>query len=269
MTAFTSCLYSGTVVHKRLAPQRHAFAYKVFSLCLDVDEIDRLDRETRLFSHNRFNLLGFSDRDYAAGDGATVADQARRTLCDAGLGAFGVQISLLTYPRVLGYVFNPLSVYFCRDGGGALGAIIYEVTNTLRERVSYVLPVDAEKRLHAGPIGQACAKQMYVSPFTAMNAAYGFHVIPPADRVVVGVDLRENGRPVLKTHFSGERLPFSDRTIARLALTRPLLTFKVIAAIHAEAARLWMKGVGLADRRPSPAYAVSIADGPTREPRHV
>ena len=268
MTALASRIFAGTVVHKRLVPRPHAFAYRVFALCLDVDEIDRLDREMRLFSRGRFNVIGFVDRDYAAGDGATVASHARRVLDDAGLGTFGVRISLLSYPRILGYVFNPLSVYFCRDGDGRLGAIVYEVTNTFRERRSYVIPVgDNEGCGEAGDVvAQSCDKAMAVSPFTSGDAEYGFHVLPPQDRVVVGVAVRQGGRPVLKTHFSGTCLPFTDTQIARLMVSHPLLTLKVVAAIHLEAAKLWWKGVPLVPRQAAPSYAVSVV---TRRPRDI
>lgn len=268
MTALRSAIYAGTVTHKRLVPRQHAFTYRVFALALDVDEIDLLDRDTRLFSRGRFNLLSFHDRDYAAGDGARVADYARRLVSTSGLAQFTARITLVSYPRVLGYAFNPLSVYFCRDADGTLGAVVYEVTNTFRERRSYVIPVG-----DTGPAGavlvQRCAKQMYVSPFTAPEATYGFHIVPPAERIVVGVDLREGEQPVLKTHFSGERLELDDRTIAGLMLSHPLLTLKVIGGIHLEAARLWLKGVPLAARHASPRYTVSVVNAPSREAPHA
>jgi uncharacterized protein len=184
MTDFASGIYVGRVVHKRLTPRPHAFAYKVFSLALDVDEIDHIAGALRLFDRNRLGLVSFHDRDHGRGDGRSVAEHIRSTLTDAGLGSAGARVVLLCYPRLLGFVFNPLSVYFCHHRSGELGAIVYEVSNTFRERTSYVIPVG-----HAqdGAVHHVCAKQMHVSPFTPPDACYSFHVAPPGDGVVVGV----------------------------------------------------------------------------------
>ncbi len=258
MTTFRSCAFVGNVVHKRLMPRRHAFTYRVFALCLDVDELDRLSGSLRLFSHNRWNLLSFHDADHAAGTGEPVGAHAREVLRSSGLGAFGARIELVCYPRLLGYVFNPLSVYFGYDVHDRLGAIIYEVSNTLKERKSYVIPVASSPE--DGVVAQACDKAMYVSPFTASEAGYSFRVVPPADQILVGVDLREQGQAVLKTYFKGSRLALSDKALAGLLLRYPLMTFKVIAAIHIEALRLWMKGVPLKPYHASPRYSFTKID---------
>lgn len=270
MSAFRSCAYVGTVVHKRLAPRRHAFSYRVFALCLDVDEIDRLAADLRLFSRGRWNLMSFHDGDHAAGTDEPVGAHVRGALREAGLERFGSNVQLVCYPRLLGYVFNPLSVYFARDPSGRLGAVVYEVTNTLAERRSYVIPVAETDGGDERIVTQRCAKQLYVSPFTTMDgASYGFHVVPPGERLVIGVDLREQGRPVLKTHFRGERLALSDRAIAGLMLRYPLMTLKVIGAIHVEAARLWLKGVPVQAYAPSPSYAVTTVSTPPRVAKHA
>lgn len=266
MTAFASSIYTGTVVHKRLAPKPHAFAYRVFALCLDVDEIDRLDRELRLFSRGRWNLLGFRDADLGEPGAEPVGVKARRLLEQSGLGRFGARIELVCYPRVLGYVFNPLSVYFCRDANGRIGAIVYEVTNTFGERRSYVIP--ATETL-GSVVTQSCGKAMYVSPFTAAEGTYGFHVVPPGESVVIGITFREAGRPVLKTHFRGLRRPLTDRAIASRLAATPLMTLKVMGGIHVEAARLWAKGIPLGQRHVSPAYAVTVVEPSSREARHA
>lgn len=262
MNALASCLYEGTVVHKRLTPRQHGFSYRVFALCLDVDEIDLLDQRLRLFCRNRFNLLCFRDGDLGASGTEPVSDKARRLLDQCGLGSFGVRIELLCYPRLLGYVFNPLSVYFCRDAEGVVGAIIYEVSNTFGERKSYVIPA----RDGSGAISQACAKEMYVSPFTGASGDYGFHGTLPSDNVVVGVNFREAGQPVLKTHFRGERRPLTDRAIALAVARHPLMTLKVMGAIHFEALRLWAKGIPLVERHSSPAYSFTIVNRLQRTP---
>ncbi len=265
MSGLTSCLYEGTVVHKRLTPRQHAFGYRVFALCLDVDEIDEVGRRLRFFSRNRRNLLGFRDSDFGAAGEEPVALKARRLLDRCGFGSCGARIEIVCYPRLVGYVFNPLSVYFCHDSSGEVGAVIYEVTNTFGERKSYVIPTDEG----GATITQQCTKEMYVSPFTGASGQYGFHGIAPSDRVVIGVNFREEGRPVLKTHFSGVRRPLTDSVIARVVARHPLMTLKVMAAIHYEALRLWAKGVPLVTRHISPAYSFTIVDRPTRKSNHA
>ena len=259
MSEVRSAIYEGEVVHKRLTPRRHAFSYRVFSFCLDVDEIDALDASLSHFSRNQFNLVSFWDADVGEPGPEPVAVKARRLLARSGLSGYGARIQLVCYPRLLGYVFNPLSVYFCREADGTLGAVIYEVTNTFKERKAYVI--------RPGNGAQGCRKEMYVSPFTARAGSYGFHTLPPDDRVILGVNFREDGRPVLRTHFRGDRRPLDDQTIRRLMITHPLMTAKVIGAIHYEAARLWWKGVPLVARHSSPAYSFTLADEPTHDAR--
>ena len=265
MSTINSCLYEGMVVHKRLFPKQHGFAYRVFVLCLDVDEIDSLDASLRLFSRNRRNVMEFCDEDLSEPGKLPVADKARHILRDAGLSHYAARIDLVCYPRLFGYVFNPLSVYFCRDEAGTIGAVIYEVTNTVGERKSYVIPTGGR----ADTLTQTCAKELYVSPFTAPSGSYGFHAVPPCDRLVIGVNFREQGRPVLKTHFSGQRRPLSDAAIARVTLTHPLMTMKVIVAIHLEAAKLWAKGIPIAPRHTSPPYSFTLVNESEKDTRHA
>jgi hypothetical protein len=263
MTSFRSGLYPGVVAHKRLMPRRHAFSYRVFALCLDVDEIDRLHSSLHLFSRNAMNVLSFWDRDFGRSSDRSVAEKARQLLADAGMEKYGRRIELVCYPRVLGYVFNPLSVYFCRNDAGDLGAIIYEVTNTFGERRAYLIEVPDPR----GPIAQACSKELYVSPFTAASGSYSFHVRPPAKDVVVGVAFRDSQGPVIKTHFRAERTELCDRAILRQLVGNPAMTLKVIGAIHYEAARLWLKGVPLKTRYTSDTYAATIVKCELRDMR--
>lgn len=262
MSDLRSSLYLGTVVHKRLAPRQHGFSYRVFSVCLDVDEIDLLHRQLFLFSRNRWNILGIFDRDLGDATATSVGDKARRLLADAGLEGFGHRIELVCYPRVLGYVFNPLSVYFCRNEAGAIGAMIYEVTNTFHERRAYLIEVGDGA---TGTIAQTCTKELYVSPFTSPTGSYSFHVRPPGNDIVVGVAFREGNRAVLKTHFRGERVALNDKSIARLLTGNPMMTLKIIGAIHFEAARLWAKGVPIERRFASERYASTIVRPRLRE----
>ncbi len=250
-------LYTGDVVHKRLRPRVHALRYRVFSMLLDVDRIDEVAAGLRFFSRNCFNLLSFYDRDHGLGDGTSVADQARSVLAKAGISCQGGRILLLAYPRVFGYVFNPLSVYYAFDAAGQLAALIYEVNNTFGQRTSYVVRAGApDGRVFA----HAARKQMSVSPFAEQSGRYSFRVTVPGDTLLLAVLLRDTEGPLIKTHFKAEARPLSDGVIARLLLGLPVMTVKVMAAIHYEAAKLWWKGVPLAKWQRSPAYSVSTAE---------
>lgn len=237
-----SCLYAGRVVHRRLSPKPHGLSYRVYAALLDLSELDLLGRRLRFFSRRRFNLISFHDSDHGAGSSASIEDHARALLRRAGLEAASGRISLLCYPRVLGYAFNPLSAYFCYARDGALAATIYEVTNTLGERCSYVLPVSSAA---SGTLFQRCEKEMIVSPFNPLAGEYSFHVRPPAEQVTLGVLYREASAPVMRAHFHGDRVPMTDANILRVTASVPLMTTKIIAGIHYEAMRLWLKGVPL------------------------
>ncbi len=245
-------LCRGSVGHKRLRPRRHALAYDVCAVLVDVDRLEAVAAGSRWFAHNRFNLFALYDRDYGVGDGTPLAAHTRQRLADAGLAAAGHRIRLLTYPRWLGYAFNPISVYFCEDAAGELAALIYEVNNTRGGRFSYVVAAGAGSD---GVYAQAHAKAMIVSPFTARAGSYGFRVRrpDPACGVLVAVALRDAQGPLLKTWFRARLSAFDDRSLLRAAAAYPLMTLKVTAAIHLEALRLWWKGVPVVWRTAAPA----------------
>jgi uncharacterized protein len=266
MSSSSSCAYTGIVIHKRLSPKQHAFSYKVFSLALDVDEIDDLDKSLRFFSRNRWNILSFHDHDHGSRDRSNIGEHVRGMLREAGLDHSCAGIVLLCYPRLLGFAFNPLSVYFCYRQDGRLGAIVYEVSNTFRERRSYLIPLPEDD---GGTIEQSCSKEMYVSPFTSPTGSYRFHVHRPGPRVLIGVDFHSIDGPVLKTYFRGDRYDLSDWGIVRLVCRHPLMTIKVVVGIHFEAARLWLKGVPLAERRRSVPFSSTVVQPSTHEIPHV
>jgi len=220
----------------------------VFSIFFDVDKIDSIVNSVRLLSRNRPNAISFYDRDYGQTDGTPVHQHARNILRQAGLGAADFKIFLLCHPRIFGYVFNPLSVYFCFSKSGALGALIYEVSNTFGERASYVLRAgEPENYVYS----QSCSKAFFVSPFNGMDGQYRFRVKIPTDTLMTSVDLYEKSRPLLVTRYVATAKPLTDRSLVCLLLRYPLMTIKIFTAIHIEALKLWMKGVPL-HRRPPP-----------------
>lgn len=252
-----SAIYRGSVVHERVRPKRHRLSYAVFSLLLDLDELPELDRRLPLFGHNRWAPLSFHDRDHGPTTGEPLRPWVEARLHEAGLVADGGPIRLLCYPRVFGYVFNPLSVYFCYRRDGSLAAILYEVCNTHRERHTYVIPVEPSAR---GVVRQSCGKLLYVSPFNAMEANYLFRVIPPAEAVSVVIRQEDAEGLLLAASFRGRRRAMTGRGLARALAAYPLLTLKVTAAIHWEALRLWLKGLPVFPHSPA-AVAVQSSLG--------
>lgn len=238
-----NAIYEGHVAHAR--PGKHRLRYSVFMLALDLDA---LPHGLRLFSHNRRALFSLFDRDHAWRIDAPIKPQIEARLRETGIAWDGGRIVLLTMPRLFNYVFNPLSVYFCYRRDGRVAALVHEVTNTFGERCFYVLPPDAERD---GVITQRCAKTFFVSPFLEDDLSYEFSIAPPSERVSVAMVVRRGREIALRASFAGARRDLTDRELFRAWLANPLMTFKVIAGIHWEALKMWLKGVRYLGRRGS------------------
>lgn len=239
-----SAIYAGTVFHQRFRPRAHRLRYSVFQCLFDLDEIDSLASSFRLFSRNRFNLFAFYDKDFGDRSGNPLRPQVEALMRRAGQEPDGGAIRLLTMPRMLGHVFNPLSVWFCHRRDGSLATIVYEVTNTFKERHSYVIPVD-DAQAEAAQIRQACDKCFYVSPFMDIDMRYDFTVEPPMDTARVVVAGADAQGPLIVASFAGERRELGDGALFKSFLEHPLLTLKVVAGIHIEALWLLLKRVGI------------------------
>lgn len=250
-----SCVYEGRVVHRRFRPQRHRLDYTVFTLLLDLDELPQLDARLRLFAYNRPGITSFCDRDHGDGCGAPLRAWVEQQLRRAGIELAGGPIRVLCYPRILGYVFNPLSIYYCHRPNGCLAALIYEVNNTFGQRHCYVIPAD-----HAGDdvVHQECDKLFYVSPFISVGGRYRFQVNRPGPGVSIMITHADAKGLLLSAAFFGRRVVMDDRRLASALLRYPLLTLKVMGGIHWEALRLWLKGVPLVQRSAPPAEPVTI-----------
>ena len=254
MSALASGLYVGEVTHRRLRPRAHSLRYRVFMLLLDLDEAPGLVGRLAMLARGRFGLMSFDEADHGDGSRMPLRAQVEARLAQAGIEAGG-PIRLLCMPRVLGYGFNPLSLFFCHGRDGRLAAILYEVTNTFGDRHSYLIACDPEP---GEPVRQATAKRLHVSPFMDMDLAYRFSVRPPGEAVSVAVAVDDAEGLMLATAFTGRRRPLTDAALAVAFVSHPLLTLKVIAAIHWEALRIWLKGVGYRPRPPAPASPVTV-----------
>ena len=254
MSALRSALYVGRVSHKRLRPRRHRLDYRVFSLLVDLDELETLDRRLRLFSLNAFNLFSLRPSDYGFAQSGELRDEVESVLAAARIDLGSGPIRLLTMPRILGYAFNPLSIFFCHSSDGALGAILYQVNNTFGERHSYLVEVRDPDRW---PLTHETGKRFYVSPFLGLDMVYRFRIAPPAETFSLAIEARDGGGPILFASQNLRREPLSDLSLLRVFFTHPLMTAKVIVGIHWEALLLWLKGAPLHLRPPPPSQPVS------------
>ncbi len=248
-----SRLYFGTVQHRRIRPRAHALRNRLFWTLIDLDELPRLSRRSALFSHNRWNLVSFHDRDHGDANGAPLRPQVERTLAASGIDFDGGPIRLLCMPRVCGYAFNPISVYFCHRKDGALSAIVYEVHNTFGERHSYVYDASERDR----PSAHGCEKRFHVSPFMDMAMRYEFRTVPPADRIALSIRGCDAEGLLIHASLTGLAAPWSTASLLRGLVLYPFVTMKVTAAIHWHALRLWLKGIPVRHKPAAPAQSTT------------
>lgn len=251
----SSQAYRGFVTHVRHRPKRHRLKYRLFYLLLDLGDLAQLDARLTLFGYNRAALFSFHDGDHGARDGTPLRAWVSAQLAEAGIETPGGRVLLMCLPRLLGYVFNPLSVYFCYDAEAHLRAVLYEVCNTFGEAHTYVVPIDGAGE---AVLRHSFDKAFYVSPFIPMDCAYEMAVLTPGERISVTIAQSDADGALLAATFSGAAQPLTDRFLAAALLRYPLVTLKVIAGIHWEALKLWCKRIPMFRHPAAPAIAVSI-----------
>ena len=234
----TSSIYNGTVIHKRFKPKIHFFKYKVFSLLIDLSDLNYLNKKISFFSYNGFNLISFFDKDHGDRDGSSLIDWVKKNLTENNINSENIRIKLLCYPRIFGYVFNPLSVFFVYDHNENLISILYEVKNTFGEQHTYVFKAENNNLLQHN-----CSKKFHVSPFIEMNCNYFFRILRPSEKISVVIDQYQLNEKILFASQDGKRVDFNSKELLKSYLKHPLMTFKIISAIHFEAFKLWIKGI--------------------------
>ena len=234
-----SYIYTGTVIHKRFKPKLHIFNYKVFSMLIDLSEIDLLHKSLKIFSYNKFNIISFFNKDHGPRDGSSIKEWVIDNLKKNNIDCSDIQIKLLCYPRIFGYVFNPLSVFYIYDKNSELISILYEVKNTFGEQHTYIFTAEKEKNL----IQHVCKKKFHVSPFIEMNCVYFFRLLKPGNKISVIIDVQGPVDKILFASQDGIKSELNNSNLLKSYLKHPLMTFKIIIAIHYEAFKLWTKGI--------------------------
>lgn len=240
----TAWLYAGETTHRRTGAVTHGFRYRLFQILLDIDRIDEDLRGLRLIRRGRLGLFSHDDRDHGWRDGRPLRGWVLERLAEAGVPATAHRIRLLAMPRVLGFVFNPISLFYVEDAAGDLEAVIYEVNSTFGQTHAYVAPASGR-----GVQRQRADKRLFVSPFYGLDGAYRFDVTPPGevlDLAIVKTDAE--GKAEFTATLNAHREALTDARILRLFLGFPLMTLQVVAGIHWEALRLFVKGVRLVPR---------------------
>ena len=237
--SFTSCIYSGFVTHERFKPKKHFFSYKTFSLLIDLNEVKDIEKNIKFFSYNKFNILSFYNIDHGKRDGSSLEKWVKKILKKSKINFNIGKIKLLCYPRFFGYVFNPLSIFFCYDKNLKLRAVLYEVKNTFNEQHTYIFRCSKQSNL----ILHRCNKKFYVSPFIEMKTFYNFRLLKPGKKLNILIKQNDEKGLLLIARQTGKRVDLTSKNLFFEFLKHPLMSMKVISAIHFEAFRLWIKGI--------------------------
>ena len=223
----SSCIYNGNVIHKRFKPKEHFFKYKVFSLFIDLSELNELNNKLKFFSLNKFNLISFYEKDHGDRDGSSLFEWVKKNLINYEISTDNIKVKLLCYPRIFGYVFNPLSIFFVYDNNDNL------IKNT-------------------------CKKKFHVSPFIEMNCTYFFKILKPNNKISLIIDQYDDEGKLLYASQDGNRIDLNNKNLILSYLRHPLMTFKIIAAIHFEAFKLWIKGIKFVKKKLNIKNNISI-----------
>ena len=240
-----SALYEGQVVHDRRTGPRNLFRYRVYMWHVDLDELVELDRRLWAFGHDRRALTTIRSRDHLGDPRRTIRENVDRYLSARGIDLEGGRVSLLTNARVLGYVFNPLSIFYCHRPDGSLRCVVAEVHNTYGQRHCYLLEPGVRGRASTG-------KEFYVSPFLTVDGSYEMTLAPPDEQLSVQMSLRQAGQRVFAASLTGRRRPITNASVARLLVRHPLMTAKVTSLIHLQGIKLALRGVARVPRPPHP-----------------
>ena len=251
-----SSIFSNIVAHQRLKPFRHKFQYSLASLYINYNDLESLDKQINFFSYNKFNIFSFYESDHGYRDKRSLRKFVEDILFNNFIKYKKLELKILCFPRILGYVFNPLSVFFCFDNDNLI-AILYEVKNTSNEQHTYCF---ASKDSKIKPIYKHhCKKIFYVSPFIEMNCYYKFSIKIPTNKLSFLIEQFNNkDEKILIASQYGKELTFTSATILKSFFQHPLMTFKVILGIHYQAMKIYFKGGKYYSRNKKPIDTISF-----------
>lgn len=248
-------IYRCRVMHRRFSDTPYRFEYAVFNLLLDIDRLAETAKHNRFFSYNRPNLLAFYDRDHGPGDGTALRPWVEAHLRRCKIELEGGRIQLFCFPRLVGYVFNPLSVWYCHHRDGSLRAVLCEVSNTFGERHGYLLHEQGEPM--QWPVRASRAKCFHVSPFLPMRLRYRFRLTEPAEAIGIAIRCLEGDTPRMAAVQIGDAQAFTDSNLLRNLMRMPLMTFKVMLMIHWQALKLFLRKTPLQHKPAAPTEEVT------------
>ena len=235
-----SSLYSTTIVHERFHDFKHKFKYFILSIFIDHDELIELTKKIKVFSYNKFNIFSYYENDHGYRDGRLLREFVEDFLSLHQIKYKKLKINIMCFPRILGYVFNPLSTIYCYDDKKLI-AIFYEVKNTSNEQHTYCFAGNNNK--NANEYTHECDKNFYVSPFIGMKVRYKFKNLPPNQKMSVVIDLFDkNNKKFLTASQYGLKLSLNSFSLLNQLFSNPLVTIKVIFAILYETIFIIFKG---------------------------
>ncbi|SFR62809.1 DUF1365 domain-containing protein [Thiomicrospira sp. ALE5] len=236
-----SCFYFGKVMHQREDPMQYRFDYHTASIKIDVDLFAQEVQDCKLLSFNRFNLLSVHTRDHGSRDGTSWREWLTGLLAEYQLPN-PAKIELICYPRIMGYAFNPLAMWYAYDNNEQLFAVVAEVSNTFGQWHHYVLKVPAETAQTSKPIQCHVNKVFHVSPFIDMDAAYHFKITPPRDKFNTFIKETRQNKAFFHASQNGYMAPLDTKNILKAAGFAPFSMVKVITLIHWWALKIWLAG---------------------------
>ncbi|WP_319413502.1 DUF1365 domain-containing protein [uncultured Cohaesibacter sp.] len=257
------CLYEGVVTHIRSGALEHRLAYKVTSLLLPLDQLKQIDRISPLFSINRFNLISFHEADYIEPPFESLQGYLEHLIEQSGEfpmdGERPTRFVALTFPRLLGRAFNPLTIFFCCDSENHLRAILYQVSNTFGQRHHYIyrLANDESNLSQDARLRHEGKKIFYVSPFLDIAGEYSFSIRLPHEKLSYQIGLSGGQPSALMASFVAQKKPFNTRNLLLTFVRLVQSGWKILAAIHLEALKLWRKGAPFYKRPAAPSEPVS------------
>ncbi len=235
-----SCLYQTEIMHHRLVPKEHKFTYQFFSFYLDLDEIDELASKIFLLGRNKFNLYSFCDKDHFSRQQGSIKDNILGYLKSKGVDLNGGRIMILTFLRTFGYVFNPVSLYYCFDNDNNPVCVVPEIGNTFGElKMFFVGKQDFDGR----KFSDSQSKFYYISPFTKLDDTLDFRLTIPDERLNICIDTSRRGEKIVLTSMVGDKKQLTNTNVLAMSIKFPLVTLKVIVLIHWHALMLWLKKI--------------------------